>query len=965
MKNIFTILVLACITFASCTDKDDFGNGKFAANVGDKIVFGSSMNFESNDKQTRTVYGDKKPGENGYTEIKWYIGDHVRIYCDQTVNTENEKVASCDYVVTGDDVIGIVNGKTDYTENPFNDKDANGNIIYDEQHSVGLEVAEGQEAMCWGSDETHQFFGVYPSPVMLNKGFAEDADVAASIVKNDEGGITASLPNIQRPSRYVAAKQVGTGGKKHYVIHPAMRYAYMVAQASGNTDNGVVEMLFKPIVTAVEMSLVNTGENVIEGVSMVSLTSKSAISGTFKSDFGATIIEPTSTDPSNNVVSIPLYHMDNNVNKPISFEPGDTITFTAFLMPNTHLDQIGVTLMYAEGAAMKSATLKGNDVNIIQKQRKNFISNVTVNFETVVKPVTMSNWMSQLPNESVMSGLSIPAAGGATSGQQTNKAYNVPDKYREQDLSIDGLWAQGIRCFEFTVDRLGSDKKALTDLGDAIVYCNAQPTGVDLATAVQLVKDNLIENPTEFAMVIITYQSNSGWETRDGNSGAVTNTTSRDPAAFMVLLDKFWEEISKNDANKTIWPEKEGIKTGTKLYSAGITVAESRGQLFCIARPTSEGEDNYVQLEETDVKSGTLGFITLYTNTVQATYPSLPAVATSNNKILVINGWGALKDKWDARGYTKCIFKRGIGNNAYNNESTEYDKLGIDNKPGRPFDTSNSGEEVDFSGTLPAKKEDGTGFATETSDLALSTNFYYSTSTVSQSGRAWVQEWARVSKNSEYFTLKACTHDRLGSCNKDGGYVYWLSSLQEKKNNILETLKFSLAKKINDDDASGVIFINSLCGYYIGNDDISASPNSLTESNIGSPDITDNLGRGVVLRPLTEASDKSGMSGDIANFAKDINDYFYTYLLQNPLESGKSTGIIMMDRVSDDNAGNPAGYYIPRIIIANNTFVESTNPASAVNVAMDDNFDPKYDNLAAPGHRSALCEDEEISIIWH
>ena len=190
---------MACITFASCTDKDDFGNGKFAANVGDKIVFGSSMNFESNDKQTRTVYGDKKPGENGYTEIKWYIGDHVRIYCDQTVNTENEKVASCDYVVTGDDVIGIVNGKTDYTENPFNDKDTNGNIIYDEQHSVGLEVAEGQEAMCWGSDETHQFFGVYPSPVMLNKGFAETfAALDADVYENwtDVSGILMADPRI-------------------------------------------------------------------------------------------------------------------------------------------------------------------------------------------------------------------------------------------------------------------------------------------------------------------------------------------------------------------------------------------------------------------------------------------------------------------------------------------------------------------------------------------------------------------------------------------------------------------------------------------------------------------------------------------------------------------------------------------------------------------------------------------------
>lgn len=958
MKNIFTILVLACITFASCTDKDDFGNGKFAANVGDKIVFGSSMNFESNDKQTRTVYGDKKPGENGYTEIKWYIGDHVRIYCEQTVNTENEKVASCDYVVTGDDVIGIVNGKTDYTENPFNDKDANGNIIYEEQHSVGLEVAEGQEAMCWGSDETHQFFGVYPSPVMLNKGFAEDADVAASIVKNDEGGITASLPNIQRPSRYVAAKQVGTGGKKHYVIHPAMRYAYMVAQANGDTDNGVVEMLFKPIVTAVEMSLVNTGENVIEGVSMVSLTSKSAISGTFKSDFGATKIEPTSTDPSNNVVSIPLYHMDNNVNKPISFEPGDTVTFTAFLMPNTHLDQIGVTLMYAEGAAMKSATLKGNNgVNIIQKQRKNFISNVTVNFGTVVKPVTMSNWMSQLPNESVMTGLSIPAAGGATSGHLTDKTtptWDASQKYLQQSLSIDELWAQGIRCFEFTVDHLDYPS-GTTDpgLGDCYVRCNTVNTGVTLSTAVNAVKQNLLNNPTEFAMVIITYQCNNGWRTRNDN-GSMDSSNTRDAATFMTKLNAFWDTVSSTANNNWAAPAgvtvPTGVTLGTDLYSATKTVEEARGKLYCIARPTSNGEDNYV-----NVSVGSVG--------VTSAHQTLSGLSTVNPKIFVIHGWGALKDKWEARGFTSCIFHRGKGNDlfhkAVNAKSWSGNNINeleyVATKPGRPFEVASSLAGLSGNNATLTENYILTKIGDGEGKDSLSANFYYpvyaGSTTLTENG-AWVQEWARVSPAGGIIGQRTGYADT---------YVRWPSSIEEKKQRIEECLKFAQENKINGTSVSNVVFINSLCGYYINLDDYSAEPNSMTECNVAHN--IDFIVETYGVHKLTASSNLSGMNGDIAGYARDINSYFYNYLLQTTLDG--PTGIIMMDRVSDDNAGNPAGYYIPRIIIANNTFVESTNPASAVNVAMDDNFDPKYDNLAAPGHRSALCEDEEISIIWH
>ena len=65
------------------------------------------------------------------------------------------------------------------------------------------------------------------------------------------------------------------------------------------------------------------------------------------------------------------------------------------------------------------------------------------------------------------------------------------------------------------------------------------------------------------------------------------------------------------------------------------------------------------------------------------------------------------------------------------------------------------------------------------------------------------------------------------------------------------------------------------------------------------------------------------MCGNISEFSYDINNYFYNYLLTKNL-GGKSTGIIMMDRVSNDATTNPAGYYIPRIILANNPFATGT-----------------------------------------
>ena len=80
------------------------------------------------------------------------------------------------------------------------------------------------------------------------------------------------------------------------------------------------------------------------------------------------------------------------------------------------------------------------------------------------------------------------------------------------------------------------------------------------------------------------------------------------------------------------------------------------------------------------------------------------------------------------------------------------------------------------------------------------------------------------------------------------------------------------------------------------------------------------------------------MSGNIGRFAQWMNNKFYNYLLTKSLD-GKSTGIIMMDRVSNNATADPAGYYIPRIILANNPFKEINQEeasASVMRISLDE-----------------------------
>jgi hypothetical protein len=73
---------------------------------------------------------------------------------------------------------------------------------------------------------------------------------------------------------------------------------------------------------------------------------------------------------------------------------------------------------------------------------------------------------------------------------------------------------------------------------------------------------------------------------------------------------------------------------------------------------------------------------------------------------------------------------------------------------------------------------------------------------------------------------------------------------------------------------------------------------------------------------LSTNSEFAGMEGDIDSYAKYINNYFYNLLVKvkndGHMDGTNGTGIILMDRVSNDAIGNPAGYYIPQMIWANN-----------------------------------------------
>lgn len=948
MKLNKSLAILACgaLVFASCQD-EDVSENKFApAQPGDEILFGGAMSFgDGNNAKTRTVYGDK--GATG-TEIKWYEDDQVRIYCAQATLGEGETDQKyCDYTVTNYIEKPVYDGTTLTNPDKSNPKE-DGN--YDKVHESALKTVDGNPGLRWGTGE-HTFYGVYPAPGQLSD--AGD-NVGANALSLNGNTLTGYLPNTQAPVRYVAPTSFTTKNvdgsdltADHYTIHPAMRNAYMVAKATAKPSDGGVTLTFLPVVTAVEITLENNttytnAQNqtvgvALEGVSLINLTSSNVICGSFKTEIGGTYESNVNTnlteEDSYKTVGVPVKGTDGN---PITLNYGDKITFTAFMLLDTDLSQISVSVV-TEGMT-KVATLSGNNnVKIVQAKKKNFIADVPISWSSV-ETISLENWMSSIPNNSTetdadgnpipnyLSGLSIPGAGGATS---STVSENIS---KEQTLTIDQLWNRGVRCFEFMVDAYSESYSGSTsNFGTQNIYCNGVNTNVSLKAAVDAVAKRIAEtkdskgNLTEFGVVIITYQERDYTKyLRNAGETAYSVDISGYKFGFADEFGTWWKGYSY-----------DGVKKA--LYSGDLTINEARGCLFCIGRPVAAGLD--------------AGWYTgVYDDNSKATDG---VIKFSDGTVLNVLGWGNNADQWYARGFgnliktaptteTKPTLSSGVSNRPYNVSATGYPELSGSVKKSSNF-------------TYPVTNQ-------------AHRDYNYITNTLKTTG--WIQEWRRVVPNEAtrgQYGLSAIPTSTPTQGGGSSSYYYsWEPSEDEKWEDIVEALDKAIKKEGNH-----TLYLNSLCGFFVDGDvALSYLPRPtfqrychsigwISQTKYYSVYLDDKFRDFATLDGSTgqtvnddtpNISDfgpyhpGGGFRGNIAAYADWVNNKFYNLLLtmQAKGELNGPTGIVMMDRVSA-TADNPAGYYIPQIIIANN-FRE----ASASNINVTYSTYAQGDNLAAP-----------------
>ncbi len=500
-----TILALL---MAGCSD-DMIENQGVPPVSGEEIAFGvHSDNF--NVPESRTIY-EIPEGQTvtNYSRlnIAWVPDkDSVRVYCPESP----KGFEWSDYAVKG--------SKTE----PYLAK-------------------KGYTGVRWGDvSKDHHFYAFYPTERIVS-GLKNDSIITANIPTAQEGGeyvrpaeTEQNIGNIMLPAHWG-------------LIRPNMTFAMMGGKgtwATGTDKN--VTLDFKPLVSVVDV-VINGPQDGSVNIYYVSVRSKTQpIVGNFTYDVGKEEFSGMEDQVSgdNNIATINCTYMDNGIPTPVVLKAGEVLTLKFFLLPrDIKASDLSVSVTLDGGRTLTQNLVpegsQNPDVDLVQ----GMITRVVT--PKVVYPKT-SNWMSEIGDDVLFTGLSLPGSkhsytgdlyqadhGGIDINRSIMQFYQklyVTDK-NPTDPTAESQFDKGIRAFDIKIQ--------VDNNGDnAYVFAG----GAHLANEMKLenVLDNLYgeltASPSECAVVCVNYVYHDKIQTWvDGVVKALTSWNNSHPGALCKL----------------------------------------------------------------------------------------------------------------------------------------------------------------------------------------------------------------------------------------------------------------------------------------------------------------------------------------------------------------------------------------------------------------------------------------------
>lgn len=842
MKKTYKFLAALCgvaVLMAACTKDETLQPQYTPAAVGDEVFFGVRAGFENSD-ESRTEYSGETytVGSTTFERIDWVDKDGINELYDQIeiLSPEASNGPSAHYDV-------------------YNSKDA------DTQKDYAYLGKQDDSALQWSSDYAHTFYAMYPSSRMFPKQTAEGEDITTNqgirLEKTTDQTVVmhGEIP-LNQPGEALSPNNDG-----NYVVKPDMRYAYMAAKTvatrlsqtedeTSGTQQGI-KLTFVPVVTAVNVEFTlasTTAEN--QAATAIKITDLQVEGEGIVGKFTANLSGWAGTDPTTQTTattfSYPVCEVEgtttNQITIPlkeaITLQPGKKIEFTVFMMPTADLSSLKVK--FTSTGVFQTRTLvkkSSTQTSFIRPFCKNKFAGVDLPAAGV--EYNLSNWMENLSNDFTMKRLSLPGTGGSFSYDYSgdNAQY-----YAEQLYDTDGTtkmdftkqWEAGIRAFEIVSDReqelvfdwFDTHYEATT-LANANITCNKSSVGITVSNAMDMII-NKVQNSNECAVVVLTYQP---------NGTGLDILAPRNATMYAQSLKLWWDNLSTEKQNLFVkyTPSLELGPLASETFNTTNDHTYARGNIMVLVRLNQKHEKD----------NGSFG---------------AAITALSGCPFTLVDGCGTAKDRWGARGYKIKVGENEYPmldqSNSYSSyqtiDGTTYDQNMIiesymtSNVLG--FDTHAEASGDDAYDTYTAE---GSNYTVMRPLRGSYANLNFDFETDDPEVKVWYQEWQRVSNGN-------------ATANP-----FWFKSYQEKLSNVEQTF----IKAINDSDGN-IIYINSLCGFFI----------SGTPSDSGT---------------LSTGSTYGGSGGDIASLAAAINPAFSQIVNDSGFEQTTGpTGIIFMDRVT-------------------------------------------------------------------
>jgi hypothetical protein len=381
----------------------------------------------------------------------------------------------------------------------------------------------------------------------------------------------------------------------------------------------------------------------------------------------------------------------------------------------------------------------------------------------------------------------------------------------------------------------------------------------------------LKDNPKETLVLICTYQA-----VGDGY----------DPNGYVQQLLNYFDELVED----SIVAEKDFVQ-----LHANSTVKDIRGKICVIIRP---GDDD--RYESNALTSG----IALSSN-------NGTKKTDWSKRVLLIQDWGTAFDVWDRR-------YDGVAREAQFDILYRNPKKGLAERPyvenllwGMSSSNSTYTQPTDGDGNTNASNNNFNNFGV---NLSKKAQFYYE-HTLSDGGKAYVQEWARVVPSS--MAKKIYTGER-SYARTTHLWVQWPESYNEKLCAIDGLFEKSVATKGTSNISS--LYINSLSGYYI----------TETYKEGLLPFLNSYSGKtwvryvGWQTASFADLTDM-GKGGDHPGLAYDLNKYVYSILSgKGNMQNGSKLpvgpwGLVMMEHIGNTAKGaDDKSLDLVNLIVLNN-----------------------------------------------